>query len=50
MDVVPANAPLMVTVMLRPEDVDNVMWAMDARVRLSGLTSGGTRRCPPRLR
>ena len=37
MDVVPANAPLMVTVMIKPEDVDDVHVGMDARVRLSGL-------------
>jgi HlyD family type I secretion membrane fusion protein len=37
MEVVPANAPLMVTVMIKPEDVDNVHVGMDARVRLSGL-------------
>lgn len=37
MDVVPANAPLMITVMIKPEDVDNVHVGMEARVRLSGL-------------
>jgi HlyD family type I secretion membrane fusion protein len=37
MDIVPANAPLMITVMIKPEDVDNVHVGMDARVRLSGL-------------
>jgi HlyD family type I secretion membrane fusion protein len=37
MDVVPANAPMIVTVMIKPEDVDDVHVGMDARVRLSGL-------------
>jgi HlyD family type I secretion membrane fusion protein len=37
MDVVPAAAPMMVTVMIKPEDVDDVHVGMDARVRLSGL-------------
>jgi HlyD family type I secretion membrane fusion protein len=37
MEIVPANAPLMVTVMIKPEDVDDVHVGMDARVRLSGL-------------
>jgi HlyD family type I secretion membrane fusion protein len=37
MDVVPANAPLMVTAMIKPEDVDDVRVGMDARIRLSGL-------------
>jgi HlyD family type I secretion membrane fusion protein len=37
MDVVPANAPLIVTVMIKPEEVDDVHVGMDARVRLSGL-------------
>lgn len=37
MDIVPANAPLMVTVMIRPEDVDDVHVGMKAQVRLNGL-------------
>ena len=37
MDVVPAGAPMMVTAMIRPEDVDQVHIGMDAKVRLSGL-------------
>jgi HlyD family type I secretion membrane fusion protein len=37
MEVVPANSPLMVTAMIKPEDVDEVRVGMDARVRLSGL-------------
>jgi HlyD family type I secretion membrane fusion protein len=37
MDVVPASAPMMVTAMIKPEDVDEVHVGMDARVRLSGL-------------
>ncbi|MDB5422717.1 MAG: rsaE [Phenylobacterium sp.] len=39
MDIVPANAPLMVTTMIKPEDVDDVHVGMDARVRLSGLNA-----------
>jgi HlyD family type I secretion membrane fusion protein len=38
MDIVPANAPLMVTAMIKPEDVDDVRVGMDARVRFSGLS------------
>jgi HlyD family type I secretion membrane fusion protein len=37
MEVVPANSPLMVTAMIKPEDVDEVRVGMDARVRLSGI-------------
>ncbi len=37
MDIVPANAPLMITAMIKPEDVDDVHIGMTARVRLSGL-------------
>jgi HlyD family type I secretion membrane fusion protein len=37
MDVVPANAPMMVTAMIKPEDVDEVHVGMAARVRMSGL-------------
>jgi HlyD family type I secretion membrane fusion protein len=37
MDIVPANAPLMVTATIKPEDVDDVHVGMEARVRLSGL-------------
>lgn len=36
MEVVPSNSPLMVTVMIKPEDVDQVHVGMDARVRLVG--------------
>ncbi|MGA0608259.1 HlyD family type I secretion periplasmic adaptor subunit [Phenylobacterium sp. VNQ135] len=37
MDVVPAGAPLTVTAMVKPEDVDQVRVGMPARVRLTGL-------------
>jgi HlyD family type I secretion membrane fusion protein len=37
MEIVPSNAPMMVTAMIRPEDVDNVRVGMKATVRLSGL-------------
>jgi HlyD family type I secretion membrane fusion protein len=37
MDVVPAHAPMIVTAMIRPEDVDNVRVGLPATVRLSGL-------------
>lgn len=37
MDVVPSGTPLMVTAMIKPQDVDNVQVGMDAKVRLVGL-------------
>lgn len=37
MDVVPANEPLMVSVQVRPQDIDEVRIGMDARVQLVGL-------------
>lgn len=37
MDIVPAGAPLTVTAMVKPEDVDQVRQGMPARVRLTGL-------------
>ncbi|WP_374469834.1 HlyD family type I secretion periplasmic adaptor subunit [Phenylobacterium sp.] len=37
MDVVPANAPMVVTAMIRPEDVDNVRVGMEGIVRLTGV-------------
>ncbi|MFI4950085.1 MAG: HlyD family type I secretion periplasmic adaptor subunit [Caulobacterales bacterium] len=37
MEVVPANAPLVVTAMIQPKDIDKVRTGMDARVRLTGL-------------
>ena len=37
MDVVPKGAPLTVTAMIRPEDVDEVHTGMPAKVRLTGL-------------
>ena len=39
MDIVPADAPLMVTALIKPEDVDDVHVGMKARVRLTGLTA-----------
>lgn len=36
MEIVPSNSPLMVTVMIKPEDVDQVHVGMEARVRLVG--------------
>ncbi|RAK51985.1 HlyD family type I secretion periplasmic adaptor subunit [Phenylobacterium soli] len=36
MDIVPSNSPLMVTVMVKPEDIDQVHVGMDAQVRLVG--------------
>ena len=35
-DIVPSNSPLMVTVMIKPEDIDQVHAGMDARIRLVG--------------
>ena len=37
MEIVPANTPLMVSAMIKPEDVDNIRIGMEARVRFSGL-------------
>ncbi|WP_309605375.1 HlyD family type I secretion periplasmic adaptor subunit [Phenylobacterium sp.] len=37
MDVVPANAPLIVTALIKPEDVNEVRVGMPARVRFTGL-------------
>jgi HlyD family type I secretion membrane fusion protein len=37
MDIVPANSPVIVTAMIKPEDVDDVRVGMKAQVRLSGL-------------
>lgn len=36
MDIVPSNSPLMVSVMVKPEDIDQVHVGMDAQVRLVG--------------
>ncbi|HEV2530859.1 HlyD family type I secretion periplasmic adaptor subunit [Phenylobacterium sp.] len=36
MDIVPSNSPLMVTVMIKPEDIDQVHVGMKAQVRLVG--------------
>ncbi|HEX3699528.1 MAG TPA: HlyD family type I secretion periplasmic adaptor subunit [Phenylobacterium sp.] len=36
MDIVPSNAPLMVTAMIKPEDIDQVHLGMNAQVRLVG--------------
>lgn len=37
LDVVPSGTPLMVTAMIKPQDVDDVQVGMDAKVRLVGL-------------
>ncbi|MCR5877535.1 HlyD family type I secretion periplasmic adaptor subunit [Phenylobacterium sp. J367] len=37
MDIVPSNSPLLVSVMIRPEDVDNVHVGLDATVRITGV-------------
>jgi len=37
MDVVPANAPIIVTTMITPQDIDKVHVGMDAKVRFTGL-------------
>jgi HlyD family type I secretion membrane fusion protein len=49
MDVVPANAPMMVTAMIRPEEVDNVRVGMEATVRLSGLNQRSQDPLPARV-
>lgn len=38
MEVVPADNPLVVTAMLRPQDIESVRAGMDARVRLQGVS------------
>ncbi|MDP3175330.1 MAG: HlyD family type I secretion periplasmic adaptor subunit [Phenylobacterium sp.] len=38
MDVVPADTPLVVTAMVRPQDVENVRPGMSARVQLQGVS------------
>jgi HlyD family type I secretion membrane fusion protein len=37
LDVVPANAPIVVTAMIEPKDIDKIREGMDARVRFTGL-------------
>jgi HlyD family type I secretion membrane fusion protein len=37
MEVVPANAPIIVSAMVTPQDIDKVHVGMDAKVRLTGL-------------
>jgi HlyD family type I secretion membrane fusion protein len=37
MDVVPANAPIIVTAMIQPQDIDKIHVGMDAKVRFTGL-------------
>lgn len=37
MDIVPANAPIVVTAMIKPQDIHKVHVGMDAQVRLTGL-------------
>lgn len=39
MDVVPANAPLMVTALIKPQDIDEVRPGMEAHVRLDAFNS-----------
>jgi HlyD family type I secretion membrane fusion protein len=39
MDIVPANAPLSVTALIKPQDVDSVHVGMDAKVRLSAFNA-----------
>ncbi|MDB5428196.1 MAG: rsaE [Phenylobacterium sp.] len=37
LDVVPANAPIVVTAMIEPKDIDKIREGMDAQVRFTGL-------------
>ena len=39
MDIVPANAPLIVSARIKPEEIDNVKVGMTAQVRLTGLNA-----------
>ena len=46
MDVVPVNAPLVVTAQIKPQDIDEVRVGMTARVRLSALNQRWTNPVP----
>lgn len=49
MDVVPANAPLVVTAMIKPADVDDVSVGMEASVRFSGLSQRWVKPVPAKV-
>lgn len=46
LDVVPVNAPLVITAQINPQDIDDVRVGMSARVRLSGLNQRWTNPVP----
>jgi HlyD family type I secretion membrane fusion protein len=46
MEIVPANAPLVVSAMIRPDDVNEVRAGMKARVKLSGIGARWTNPLP----
>lgn len=49
MDVVPSGVPLVVTAMLKPQDIDSVHVGMDARIRFSGLNQRFTSPLPAKV-
>lgn len=49
MEIVPSNSPLMVTVMVKPEEINDVHVGMDARVRLVGPNPRWTTPVPAKV-
>jgi HlyD family type I secretion membrane fusion protein len=49
MEIVPSNSPLMVTVMVKPEQINDVHVGMDARVRLIGPNPRWTNPIPAKV-
>jgi HlyD family type I secretion membrane fusion protein len=49
MDVVPANAPLIVSAQIKPQDVNQVKIGMPARVRFTGLNQRWVRPVPAKV-
>ncbi|WP_245620042.1 HlyD family type I secretion periplasmic adaptor subunit [Phenylobacterium immobile] len=49
MEIVPANTPLIVSAMIRPDDVNEVRAGMDARVKLAGISARWTNPLPAKV-
>lgn len=49
LEVVPANAPLIVSAMIRPSDINEVHLGMDARVKLAGIAARWTNPLPAKV-
>jgi HlyD family type I secretion membrane fusion protein len=49
MDVVPANTPIMVSVMIQPQDIDKIHSGMSARVKLTGVNQRWVRPLPGKV-